>query len=233
MTLDELFAVYNELDSVNYNVESKDKKIINFYSPLKYIDKVKQVLKTNQQENIPEYNKSQESFNWNWINSPQSEQITSTPDIKEQSFNKKEFKDLLQYLKSKEGFKSNVYLDSGGVPTIGYGFTDPEIIKKGSITEEEATELLKKDIEHRRQKLSHQIKTWDQLSTNQQNALISYGFNVGVSNWKKTQPKLLNALNEGNFKHASKYINAVKDKSGKVLPGLVKRRKEEQEWFDS
>jgi GH24 family phage-related lysozyme (muramidase) len=41
------------------------------------------------------------------------------------------------------------------------------------------------------------------LNENQQNALISYGFNVGVGNWSRTQPKLLKALNEERFAEAS------------------------------
>lgn len=142
-------------------------------------------------------------------------------------------KNLLQYLKDKERFVSHVYRDPGGVETIGYGFTDPEIIKRGKLTEQEASDLLVKDITERQQQLAKQIKTWDKLTQNQKDALTSYGFNVGVSNWAKTQPKLLAALNEERFKDAAKYMNAVTDRSGTRLPGLVKRRQEEQEWFNS
>ena len=140
---------------------------------------------------------------------------------------------LIDYLKAKEGFREYVYSDTGGVPTIGYGFTSPEIIAKGHLTEKEAEELLKKDISERVKKLRSQISNWDDLTQNQRDALTSYGFNVGVENWAKTQPKLLAALNEGRFEDAAKYIDAVRDKKGVVQPGLVKRRKEERDWFNS
>ena len=140
---------------------------------------------------------------------------------------------LIDYLKSKEGFRESAYSDSGGVATIGYGFTDPVIIAKGTLSEQEATELLKKDVANRIAKLRQQIHTWDELNQNQRDALTSYGFNVGVENWAKTQPKLLAALNDGRYKEAAKYMDAVRDKKGAVQPGLVKRRKEEQEWFNS
>lgn len=142
-------------------------------------------------------------------------------------------KNLLQYLKNKEKFVSHVYRDSGGIETIGYGFTDPEIIKRGKLTEQEASDLLVKDIEDRQRQLAQQIKTWDKLNQNQKDALTSYGFNVGVGNWSKTQPRLLSALNEERFKDAAKYMDAVTDRSGTRVPGLVKRRQEEQEWFNS
>ena len=142
-------------------------------------------------------------------------------------------KNLLQYLKDKEKFVSHVYRDSGGVETIGYGFTNPEIIKRGKLTEQEASDLLVKDIADRQRQLAQQIKTWDKLNQNQKDALTSYGFNVGVGNWSKTQPRLLAALNEERFKDAAKYMDAVTDRSGTRLPGLVKRRQEEQEWFNS
>ena len=142
-------------------------------------------------------------------------------------------KNLLQYLKDKEKFVSHVYRDSGGVETIGYGFTDPEIIKRGKLTEQEASDLLVRDIENRQRQLAQQIKTWDKLNQNQKDALTSYGFNVGVSNWSKTQPKLLAALNEERFHEAAKYMDAVHNQKGQKLAGLVKRRKEEQEWFNS
>ena len=98
---------------------------------------------------------------------------------------------------------------------------------------EENKAILVKDIEDRQRQLSQQIKTWDKLNQNQKDALTSYGFNVGVGNWSKTQPRLLAALNEERFKDAAKYMDAVTDRSGTRLPGLVKRRQEEQEWFNS
>lgn len=143
------------------------------------------------------------------------------------------YRNLLQYLKQKEGFRESVYVDSGGIKTIGYGFTSPDLIAKQYMSEKEASDLLQQEIQERSEKLRRHIKTWDQLNQNQKDALVSYGFNVGVENWSVNQPRLLAALNAGRFKDAAQYMDAVRDRKGNVLPGLVKRRKEEQEWFNS
>ena len=232
MTLDELFVVYNELSPENEYI-LKPKTTTKFvYSPLERIDTVRKVIKDTKSESPKndENTSSKPSFFWEYSQSKEYKY----PEIplSDDQYSTKPSMKLLQYLKDKEKFKSEVYTDSGGVKTIGYGFTDPEIVKIGKLTEQEASQLLEKDIETRRNKLKSQIVTWDKLNQNQQDALISYGFNVGVENWKRTQPKLLAALNEERFNEASKYINAVRDKKGTVLPGLVKRRKEEQEWFN-
>ena len=231
MNLSDLFAVYNELTP---DVKRPKKEKINFYNPLQQIDVVRNALQKEEETNkdaetAPEF--ISKPFEWSY-----TKPIENTDDEPIQIPYREgvnNSKDLVQYLKDKEKFVSNKYQDSGGVWTIGYGFTDPEIVQKGTITEKEAEELLIKDIENRRAQLKSQIKTWDKLNENQQNALISYGFNVGVGNWQKTQPKLLKALNEERFADAAKYINAVKDKKGNVLPGLVKRRKEERDWFNA
>lgn len=139
---------------------------------------------------------------------------------------------LIDFLISHEGFRSEVYTDPGGVKTIGYGFTDPELIKRGHITKEEAKEILKQEIKKREEKLASQIPTWFLLNNNQKSALISYGYNVGVENWEKYQPKLFQALASGDFANAAQYIDVVKDRKGNILPGLVTRRKDEQEMFN-
>lgn len=139
---------------------------------------------------------------------------------------------LVDFLISHEGFRPEVYTDSGGVKTIGYGFTDPELIKRGHITKKEAKEILKQEIKKREEKLASQIPTWFLLNNNQKSALISYGYNVGVENLEKYQPKLFQALVSGDFANAAQYMDIIKDRKGNILPGLVTRRKEEQEMFN-
>lgn len=57
-----------------------------------------------------------------------------------------------------EKFRSKPYECSAGIPTIGYGTTDPEIVKKGSITEPEARKLMNKRITQDYNKLASVIK---------------------------------------------------------------------------
>jgi GH24 family phage-related lysozyme (muramidase) len=154
-----------------------------------------------------------------------------TPEVKTEDVSMDR---LVDFLKRHEGFRNRTYYDTGGIPTIGYGFTDPKLTIRGYISQEEALRILRDvEIPTRERKLQKQIKSWDKLSKNQRDSLISYGFNVGVENWAKSQPKLLAALNEERFADAAKYMDAVRDAKGNILPGLVTRRKEEQAWFNS
>lgn len=235
MNLSDLFAVYNEV-SPDFRPTPKRSKVT-FYNPLQQITTVRKALQKDEESDNSNDTVAESpfttTFSWNYSNTTPKEVNQEDIQIPYREGYTKPYKDLVQYLKDKEKFVATKYQDSGGVWTIGYGFTDPEIVKKGTITEQEAEQVLLKDIEDRRTKLKSQIKTWDKLNENQQNALISYGFNVGVGNWSKTQPKLLKALNEERFAEAAQYINAVKDKKGNTLPGLVKRRKEERDWFNA
>lgn len=186
-------------------------------------------------ENSPEWNtKSEvvktESESPETIVSTQTTVPTNTVKTDTQT---NDFSNLMRFIEEFEGFRSNVYNDPGGVPTIGYGFTNPEIVNLGTIDKNTARKYLEKEILTRSNKLKSQIKTWDKLNKNQQDALISYAYNVGVENWSKYQPKLLKALNEGRFEDAVKYIDVVKDSKGVEQPGLVRRRKAEQELFMS
>lgn len=232
MRLDELFVNHKQVDPVSFTPDTPELPK-NIYLNLDRAQQAANPVKTSSEDiqNIEE----SPSYNWSVkTKTPEKsapKQKTTIPYREENSSNNS--RNLLQYLKDKERFEPGKYQDSGGVWTIGYGFTDPEIVKRGTLTEQEASDLLAKDIENRRNKLRSQITTWDKLNQNQQDALISYGFNVGVENWKRFQPKLLAALNEERFNEATKYMDAVHDKKGQKLAGLVKRRKEEQEWFNS
>lgn len=253
MQLSDLFSVYNELPpEVSTETDVPLKSYLQFQSPLKNIERVREVIPpTNEDgtENAEEEEITTESTSpaFSWITTTYSR--TKPQDVqdiqkrarrvaqtsKTTTFIPKSNKsrDLLQYLKEKEGFRSTVYQDSGGVPTIGYGFTAKDLINKGTITEQEASQILQQEIDQRREKLKQQITNWDNLTQNQRDALVSYGYNVGVENWKINQPKLLAALNSGNYNEAVKYIDAVRDREGNVLQGLVKRRQEERDWFVS
>lgn len=232
MRLDELFVNHKQVDPVSFTPDTPELPK-NIYLNLDRAQKAANPTETSP-EDIQDIKESP-SYNWA-VETKISEKTTPKREITvpyREGYSSSNSRNLLQYLKEKEGFKANKYQDSGGVWTIGYGFTNPEIVKRGTLTEQEASDLLVKDIEYRRNRLRSQITTWDKLNQNQQDALISYGFNVGVENWKRFQPKLLAALNEERFSEAAKYMDAAHDKKGQKLEGLVKRRKEEQEWFNS
>ena len=209
MQLNELFVSHKQVEPVKFQSIQKPSWTDNLYTNLERAQKVT----AGESEESPVETKEETPMNW------------KVADVESDR--------LINYIKEKEGFRDKAYKDSGGVATIGYGFTDPTLVSKGSITEKDATDFLRRDLTNRATKLRSQITTWDKLNQNQRDALTSYAYNVGVENWAKYQPKLLKALNESRFNEAAQYMDAVSDKSGNVLEGLIRRRKEEQDWFNS
>lgn len=84
---------------------------------------------------------------------------------------------FIQYLKSVEGFRGDVYVCAGGYATIGYGHQVKAGEAFGRISERQANELLKEDC----MAFSRQIeaKYGNGLSQRQYEQLLDYTFNLG------------------------------------------------------
>jgi len=133
-------------------------------------------------------------------------------------------------IKHFEGFISKPYLCPAGVATIGYGstkYTDGKKVKLNdkAINENEATLLLKNTLTIYENIVNKKVKV--QLKQSQFDALVSHAYNTGGSN---TLFNLIN--NEANAESIkkwfeTKYISA----NGKVLKGLVERRKAESKLY--
>lgn len=142
-----------------------------------------------------------------------------------------------------EGCRLEAYKCPSGVLTIGYGHTGAEVHVGMEITQTEADILLKKDLIVHCNNVLKLVKV--PLSQNQFDALISLEFNIGYGNFQSST--LLRLLNNKDYKGAArrflfenpnsktpeeKYKGCfVFDNKKKVLAGLVKRRKKEQELF--
>jgi len=136
----------------------------------------------------------------------------------------------VQLLKQFEGFRAKPYLCPGGYLTIGYGhriFSDDW----GPISQERAEQILEADVSRFSAALVRVLgDKIDGLSSNQIAALISFVFNIGISAFKKST--LLKKLFEGA--PATEVADEMKRwvyASGKILPGLVERRRIEAELF--
>ncbi|WP_210523472.1 lysozyme [Pantoea ananatis] len=134
----------------------------------------------------------------------------------------------MDLIKRFEGLKLEVYRDSVGIPTIGYGHTNG--VKMGDvITCEQADKYLREDLLVAELTINTNVKV--KLTQNQFDALASFVFNLGSGNFVKST--LLKKLNAGDFAAAAdefgKWVNA----GGKKLAGLVKRRAAEREVFIS
>lgn len=139
----------------------------------------------------------------------------------------------VELIKKFEKFMDKTYLCSAGKKTIGYGTRldyHPEIKKDVCITEPKATELLKSDLNKMvTPVIKDNVKV--KLKQNQLDALYSLIYNIGMDNFVSSN--LLKMLNKGKFKRMKKDWQEFQMADGRVLPGLVRRRKEELMLFFS
>jgi GH24 family phage-related lysozyme (muramidase) len=131
----------------------------------------------------------------------------------------------LEFIKNEEGCVLQVYRDPAGYPTIGVG----HLLKPGEvfdqITEEEAFSLLARDLAVAENAVNKMVRV--PLSQNQFEALVSFVFNVGSGNFETST--LLQLLNQGQYDAVPGELAKWKKAGGKVLPGLVARRRREGE----
>lgn len=130
-----------------------------------------------------------------------------------------------------EGKKLTAYIDPVGVPTIGYGrikgVTKADVVAKKTITEAQAEDFLKEDLEAEGSKY---VRAWVKvpLNENQFAALSSFTYNRGAGRFKE---KLLGLVNAGRHEEAIQciltYNWAMSGGSRTILAGLTRRRKAE------
>ena len=111
--------------------------------------------------------------------------------------------------------------------TIGWGHYGPDVKPGQTITLEEADRLLVQDCQSAANAVDNPkyCPLTDQLNANQRDALISFTFNCGAG-------KLKTLCRNRTLEQACKAIALYnKGNGGQVLPGLVRRRKAEQELF--
>ena len=133
--------------------------------------------------------------------------------------------EALELLKQFEGFREHTYLDGNGIPTIGYGFTDPELVKKGRISRAEADRRLLLEARKREVEVRKRIKNWDNLSNGSKSALLSYYYNYPAG--FKDTTRFMGYWNKGDYNAAINEVNAgMNDKNNR---GLRDRRLKEQE----
>jgi len=137
-------------------------------------------------------------------------------------------KEALDIIKNAEGLKLKAYKDPAGIWTIGYGHI--RNVKQGDVcTEEQADKWLREDIGEAVRAVDVLVNV--PLTQQQYGALVSFTFNLGYGTLKNSS--LLTALNKFDYKTASEKFLLYNKAGGKVLPGLVLRRKAERELFDT
>lgn len=134
----------------------------------------------------------------------------------------------ISLIKKHEGLRTSAYKCPAGVWTVGYGHT--RSVKAGDvITEKEADNLLIQDLAAAAADVSRLVKV--PLTQGQFDALCSFVFNLGAGSLMKSS--LLKYVNAGDFKKAADEFEKWVYSGGRILKGLVNRRKDERQLFIS
>lgn len=134
-------------------------------------------------------------------------------------------------IKEYEGLRLTAYRCPAGILTIGYGHTGPDVTPGKTITQAQADSLLDKDIERFERQLNATIGTVN-LRQCQYDALLSFAYNVGISNLSSSTLLRKVKSNPDNPAIRDEFARWIYTK-GKPLPGLVRRRKWEADHYFS
>ena len=134
----------------------------------------------------------------------------------------------LSLIKRFEGLYLVSYKCDAGVWTVGYGSTR-DVHEGMIITEEQADKRLRFDV-LTAGNCVNALPVIDLLNQNQFDALVSFVFNLGCGNFKRSNLRkrvIANPADRAIRKEFEKWIYA----GGKKLNGLIKRRNEEADLY--
>lgn len=131
-----------------------------------------------------------------------------------------------------EGLRTKVYRDAVGVPTICYGETRGITMKTGRKTVEQCKEMLGDGLVDFERGIRKCLKAPDRIPDKSYVAFISLAYNIGQRGFCRSSVaryanKYADTGNLGELTKACHRIKAFNKAGGRVLSGLVRRRKEE------
>jgi len=130
-----------------------------------------------------------------------------------------------------EGFRALAYRDAAGIWTIGFGHTSnagaPHVRPGMKISRKEGLQILGRDVASFARGIEHLLEV--ELSPSQFSALVSFAYNVGLENFRKSS--VLRAVNAEDFAAVPRRLALWVKCKGAVLPGLVNRRAAEAALF--
>lgn len=132
----------------------------------------------------------------------------------------------LQLIKKFEGLRLVAYKDGGGVWTVGYGHTS-NVLAGMQITEAQAEGFLRLDIHGAEYAIRRHVEV--PLSQNEYDALVSFVFNVGATQFATST--LLSLLNDLDYNDAAEQLPRWCHDNGIVVQGLLNRRRDERLMF--
>ena len=128
-----------------------------------------------------------------------------------------------------EGCKLTTYDDGGGVWTIGYGHTGDDIYPELTISQTQAEEWLRVDLEKFESYIEDAVEV--QLNESQFSALVCFCFNVGPGTDGLGGSTLLKLLNEGDYQGAANQFPVWNKVNSEPWLGLTRRRLAERSLF--
>ena len=132
----------------------------------------------------------------------------------------------IELIKKHEGFRAKAYKCPADKWTIGYGHT-LNVKSTDVITKEQGEYFLRQDVEHAEKEVNkHNLN----INQNQFDALVSFVFNLGVGNFARSTLLRRIKAHPNDITIRREFARWVYA-GGKILPGLVKRRKEEADLY--
>jgi lysozyme len=133
----------------------------------------------------------------------------------------------LSLTKRYEGLRLKAYQDSGGIWTVGYGHTGPDVRAGREVTALEAEALLRADLRSAIDCVNAAVKV--PLAQNHFDALVDFTYNAGRGSFLRSA--LLQRLNKGDLAGADDQFALWIHVNGQPSRGLQRRRAAESAMF--
>lgn len=170
----------------------------------------------------------------NIIPSPIDKTNTSTRIIASNLNNTQLLPATINLVKQYEGFRSSAYIDTSGLPVIGYGLSkiNGKTVRMGQyVTQAQADAALAQELYYIQRIVQSKVRV--KLTPNQLGALTSLVYNAGTR--VITNSTLSRKLNAGDYAGAAREFPRWNkaNRGGRLVafPGLTKRRLAEQRMF--
>lgn len=134
-----------------------------------------------------------------------------------------------ELIKRYEGCRLTAYKCPAGVLTVGYGHTGTDVVAGMVITQQQADELLQKDVRWAEDAVNREKLN---INQNQFDALVSFVFNLGAGNFRSSSLLKMIRINPLSLNIRTEFEKWCKAK-GSTLPGLALRRKHEADLYFS
>lgn len=133
----------------------------------------------------------------------------------------------IRHLKEFEGLRTAAYKDVGGIWTIGWGHTGPDVTEGLVITQEKAEQLLRRDLRKFEDGVERALSA--PAHQDEFDAMVSFAYNVGLNAFRTST--LLKHFNAGNHELAMAEFARWTKVGDKEVEGLRRRRRAEAEIY--